>query len=548
VWIFDAIANSWLQPNKDHNDEAIKPFQLTNTFWANVPPPRASHSATLVGNSIYIFGGYGGSGYSRRDLDDLYALDTVSWIWSKILCKGTAPEKRSSHQACGVGPRIYIMGGCSSSGQYQDVYSLETDQDPPLWSKLQCSLPAPTWNFAACAVLAIPTWKIFTFGGVTGRLSDLDRQGTLVNSTSIFDTGINRFIYPKGEGSIPSPRSDSCLAYDAKGSRLLVFGGWSEKWQSDLYSMHVGDIVGPPYAIIDILPKMGPITGGTEITLIGIDLIKTTDVTVRFGNFSKNYIDVVGTYISKTQITVISPDFQKIPPGDIDVRIALNGDSFTTTFQKFSVFSVTNAKYCIMYGPGLLNGCAINEEISFLIQARDDSKTYRTTGGDEFKIVVEYLGAGLGDVARLGGVTTEDLKDGRYIVTYMPRHPGKYRITVDFLGTFGGLAGPLRGTDTTITFDEHASRECNMMAGEIVIKSLKEDVEHLKRFTQDISSNIFVRVKDDSWSSEEQIRVLMNVKEALLRAESQSSEINILIDRSDCVVQFLAEQDVVIGE
>jgi dynein heavy chain len=130
----------------------------------------------------------------------------------------------------------------------------------------------------------------------------------------------------------------------------------------------------------------------------------------------------------------------------------------------------------------------------------------------------------------------------------MPRHPGKYRITVDFLGTFGGLAGPLRGTDTTITFDEHASRECNMMAGEIVIKSLKEDVEHLKRFTQDISSNIFVRVKDDSWSSEEQIRVLMNVKEALLRAESQSSEINILIDRSDCVVQFLAEQDVVIGE
>ena len=127
---------------------------------------------------------------------------------------------------------------------------------------------------------------------------------------------------------------------------------------------------GPPYAIMDIIPKMGPVTGGTEIIIVGIDLVNTKDVTVRFGNFAKNYIDVSGTYISKTKISVISPDFQKYPPGEIDVRIALNGDTFTTTFQRFYFFSVTNAKNCIMYGPGLLNGCAIQEEISFVIQAR----------------------------------------------------------------------------------------------------------------------------------------------------------------------------------
>ena len=61
-----------------------------------------------------------------------------------------------------------------------------------------------------------------------------------------------------------------------------------------------------------------------------------------------------------------------------------------------------------------------------------------------------------------------------------------------------------------------------MMAGSIVIKSLKEDIEHLKRFTLDLSSSIFVRVKDESWTSEEQIRVLMSVKESLLRADSQA--------------------------
>ena len=189
MWIFDAISMIWKQPNVLHNEESLKPFQLNSTAWPNVPPPRASHSATLVGTNIYIFGGYGGAGYSRRDLDDLYVLDTINWVWSKVFPKGTGPERRSSHQACGVGSRVYIMGGCSSSGQYQDIYTLDTESDPPCWSQVQCTLPAPTWNFASCAVLAIPSWKIFTFGGVTGRLSESDRQGTLVNSTAIFDTG-----------------------------------------------------------------------------------------------------------------------------------------------------------------------------------------------------------------------------------------------------------------------------------------------------------------------------------------------------------------------
>lgn len=125
VWVFDAISSIWRQPNIEHNNDSIKPFLLNNIHWLNVPPPRASHSATLVGTNIYIFGGYGGSGYSRRDLDDLYSIDTLTWLWTKIVCKGTTPEKRSSHQACGVGERIFVMGGCSSSGQYQvDRYVL----------------------------------------------------------------------------------------------------------------------------------------------------------------------------------------------------------------------------------------------------------------------------------------------------------------------------------------------------------------------------------------------------------------------------------------
>ena len=54
------------------------PCQLAFNEWANAATPRASHSATAIGDIVYVFGGYGGLGYSRRDLDDLYALVCVN--------------------------------------------------------------------------------------------------------------------------------------------------------------------------------------------------------------------------------------------------------------------------------------------------------------------------------------------------------------------------------------------------------------------------------------------------------------------------------------
>jgi len=548
VWVFDAFTLTWSQPNEDHNLEAAQPCQLTNIEWPNVAPPRAAHSATLIGDNIYIFGGYGGSGFSRRDLDDLYSLNVKTWTWNKIAAKGTPPEKRSGHQACAIEKKVYIFGGTSSAGQFQDLHFLDTEVEPPLWNKVNIGLQEPTWNFAACSVIAIPTWKIFAFGGLTGKLSDYDRQGILNNSISIYDTGVMRWTYPKITGKAPTPRSDSCISYDPKGSRLIVFGGWADRWFDDLYTLDVGGIVGPPYAITDMIPKMGPVTGGTSIAIFGIDFINTQDVIVRFGN-ARNSADVQGRFLSQTKIQCISPDFTKFPPGEaVDVRIALDGDSFTTTFQKFSFFSVTNCDTCVMFGPGLLNGCALNEEVSFIIQARDDQKMNRTTGGDEYSITIFEVGAGEDNTnVRLQGINVEDLNDGRYIVTYIARNAGKYEIKVDFLGTFGGKAGPLRGSGTIVEFEQNAPRDNNSISGVLVIKALKADIKYLLKFATDLCNSIFVRVKDDSWTGEEHIKVLMNVKEAIMKAENKQAETNFLVDRCDCILKYLRDNDILIS-
>lgn len=546
VWIFDTVSYAWRQPNPEHNQEASVPCQLANVEWVNVPPPRAGHTATLCGENIYVFGGYGGLGYSRRDLDDLYAYNVIDSVWNKVSAKGSPPERRSGHQACAVETKIYIFGGSNSTTQFQDLFVLDTEFDQPQWTKLHSTLPSPMWNQSACSVIAIPTWKIFTFGGVSGLLTEQDRQGCTVSSTYILDTGLDRWTFPKIEGQIPGARSDSCIAYDPKGSKLIVFGGWADQWLGDLYTLDVGNIVGPPYAITDMIPKMGPITGGTDITIMGIDFVNTTDVIVRFGS-ARSFVDVQGTYISQTRIECVSPDFTKFPAGAVDVRVALDGDSFTTTMQKYTYFSVTNANACIIFGPGLLNGCATLEDVSFVIQARDDKNNNRTTGGDEFVVSIHMIGGGDdGENLRITGVRVQDLNNGRYVVTYVAKFPGKYEIKVEFLGTFGGVAGPLRGSGTIAEFDANAPRDNNFMAGSIVVGAVKADVLYLQKFAEELSSSIFVRVKDDSWSGEQQIRVLMAVKEALLRVESHSAETTLLVDRSECVITFLREQGVVI--
>lgn len=71
-------------------------------------------------------------------------------------------------------------------------------------------------------------------------------------------------------GDSPTPRGETCIAYDARTSRLVLFGGWSNRWFGDLHVCKVGDVVGPPYAIDSISPTLGPLTGMTKCTILGV--------------------------------------------------------------------------------------------------------------------------------------------------------------------------------------------------------------------------------------------------------------------------------------
>ncbi|XP_020838039.1 host cell factor 2 isoform X2 [Phascolarctos cinereus] len=77
-----------------------------------VPSPRESHTAVIYcrkdsGNpKMYLFGGMCGS-----RLDDLWQLDLETMSWSQPETKGTVPLPRSLHTANVIGNKMYVFGG-----------------------------------------------------------------------------------------------------------------------------------------------------------------------------------------------------------------------------------------------------------------------------------------------------------------------------------------------------------------------------------------------------------------------------------------------------
>lgn len=69
-------------------------------------------------------------------------------------------------------------------------------------------------------------------------------------------------------------------------ARLILYGGWSDEWLSDLYVLDVSGLVGPPYAVESLEPANGPITGGTFVKIRGLNfdlsLSSNKEIKVKF--------------------------------------------------------------------------------------------------------------------------------------------------------------------------------------------------------------------------------------------------------------------------
>jgi dynein heavy chain len=138
---------------------------------------------------------------------------------------------------------------------------------------------------------SIPSWKYFIFGGSVGSFEE---GGNRTSSRYVDDTfyldvdemewrAVELENEEDGKHVLkPKPREQPAIFYDLYEQRVIVYGGWSNNWLSDMWSLNVSMITGPPYAIFSIKPALGPLTGKTKSVIKGEGFKNTQNIAVKF--------------------------------------------------------------------------------------------------------------------------------------------------------------------------------------------------------------------------------------------------------------------------
>ncbi|XP_072976434.1 uncharacterized protein [Typha angustifolia] len=137
-------------------------FDVETECWSyleakgDIPAARSGHTVIRAGPVLILFGGEDLKG---RKLNDLHMLDLKSLTWLPLHYKGTGPSPRSNHIAALYDDRIlYIFGGQSKSKTLNDLYAL--DFETMVWTKMKTSGPHPSARAGCCGALCGTKWYI----------------------------------------------------------------------------------------------------------------------------------------------------------------------------------------------------------------------------------------------------------------------------------------------------------------------------------------------------------------------------------------------------
>ena len=104
----------------------------SDPFKGNIPEPRDSHSATRIGNNMYIFGGSNGN----APFNDMFAFNFTFRSWNKVNATGDIPFPREGHSAASLNDRyIFIYGGWNGKNIYNNYYLFDTMTN--IWRKVE---------------------------------------------------------------------------------------------------------------------------------------------------------------------------------------------------------------------------------------------------------------------------------------------------------------------------------------------------------------------------------------------------------------------------
>ncbi|XP_071724164.1 uncharacterized protein [Rutidosis leptorrhynchoides] len=230
LYVFGGYGKDNCQTNQVHV------FDNANLTWSqpevkgNPPTPRDSHTCTAVGDNLFVFGGTDG----KSPLKDLHIFDTSTHTWIAPSLRGDGPEAREGHSAALVGKRLFVFGGCGKSpgsGEevyYNNVYTLNTETF--VWKRAAITgTPPSARDSHTCS-----SWKnqIIVIAGE-------DDHDFYLSDVHILDTDTLMWKELNTSGQLLPPRAGhSTVAF---GKNMFVFGGFTDAQNlyDDLYMLDV---------------------------------------------------------------------------------------------------------------------------------------------------------------------------------------------------------------------------------------------------------------------------------------------------------------------
>ncbi|XP_061837041.2 uncharacterized protein [Nerophis lumbriciformis] len=180
------------------------------------------HSSVAVGDNIYVYGGT----LAGTLTDDLMVFNTVSHTWTPVKTSGSTPPPLLDQHFALVGDQIFMFGGYGASADFcKDLHILNPES--LVWHKWETKGELP----AACSgqtVTAHHDKDVYLFGG-----KSINDDGTVMSSNEIHKFSIAKLKWkiPLYVG-IPPARRNGHTAFIVH-SHLYIFGGKNEEQEFD---------------------------------------------------------------------------------------------------------------------------------------------------------------------------------------------------------------------------------------------------------------------------------------------------------------------------
>uniref|UniRef100_A0A8B9Z4E1 rRNA biogenesis protein RRP36 n=1 Tax=Buteo japonicus TaxID=224669 RepID=A0A8B9Z4E1_9AVES len=215
VHVFNAVSLRWIKlppvwtNSRDHVRE--------------VPYMRYGHSAVLIDDTVYIWGG-------RNDTEGacnvLYAFDVNTHKWFTPKVSGMVPGARDGHSACVLGKSMFIFGGYEQLADCfsNDIHKLDTTN--MMWTLISAKGTPARWrDFHSATIIGT---KMYVFGGRADRFGPFHSNNEIYcNRIKVFDTETNSWLDSPPTPVLPEGRrSHSAFSYNGE---LYVFGGYNAR-------------------------------------------------------------------------------------------------------------------------------------------------------------------------------------------------------------------------------------------------------------------------------------------------------------------------------